>query len=111
MAATFFGTVHDVNQLLQLLLEKLERRASLDSLSALMALVIEEDHLGKRAFAMKATSSLHRVLLMLAMERYGIYVAVGLIDWLCYERATSGSAWSLVGMWRLALTTFTRQPI
>ena len=66
----------------QLLLEKLERRASLDSLSALMALVIEADHLGKRAFAMKATSSLHRVLLMLAMELQARGVAVGLIDWL-----------------------------
>ncbi|SPZ05357.1 Uncharacterised protein [Pseudomonas luteola] len=66
----------------QLLLEKLERRASLDSLSALIALVIEADHLGKRSFAMKAASSLHRVLLMLAMELQARGVAVGLIDWL-----------------------------
>lgn len=32
----------------QLLLEKLERRASLDSLAALIAIVVEADHLGRR---------------------------------------------------------------
>lgn len=65
----------------QLLLEKLERRASLDSLAALIAIVVEADHLGRRAFAVKAASSLHKVLLILAMELQARGVAIGLIDW------------------------------
>jgi hypothetical protein len=69
----------------QNLLEKLERRASLDSLAALVALVIEEDHLGLRALAIKAAYSLHKVLLMLAMELQARGVAVGLIDWLVFN--------------------------
>lgn len=66
----------------QLLLEKLERRASLDSLSALIAIVVEAGHLGRRSLAVKAASSLHKVLLMLAIELQARGVAVGLIDWL-----------------------------
>lgn len=66
----------------QILLDKLERRASLDSLSALIAIVVEADHLGRRSLAAKATSSLHRVLLMLAMELQARGVAIGLTDWL-----------------------------
>lgn len=69
----------------QNLLEKLERRASLDSLAVLVALVIEEDHLGLRALVIKAAYSLHKVLLMLAMELQARGVAVGLIDWLVFN--------------------------
>ncbi|MGE8100531.1 hypothetical protein ACQKP6_21735 [Pseudomonas fluorescens] len=66
----------------QLLLEKLERRASLDTLAALIAIVVEADHLGRKSLAIKAANSLHKVLLMLAMELQARGVAVGLIDWL-----------------------------
>ncbi len=66
----------------QFLLEKLERRASLDSLSALMAIVVEADHLDRRPLANKAVCSLHKILLMLAIELQERGVAVGLIDWL-----------------------------
>lgn len=66
----------------QILLEKLERRASLDSLSALIALLVEADHQGRRPFAIKAAGSLHKVILILAMELQGRGVAVCLIDWL-----------------------------
>ena len=69
----------------QSLLEKLERRASLDSLAALVAIVIEADHLGRRALAIKAAYSLHKVLLMLAMELQARGVALGLIDWLVFN--------------------------
>lgn len=66
----------------QNLLEKLERRASLDSLAALVAIVMEADQMGRRALAIKAADSLHKVLLMLAMELQARGVAVVLIDWL-----------------------------
>ncbi|PLP88515.1 hypothetical protein CYD26_19065 [Pseudomonas sp. FFUP_PS_473] len=66
----------------QNLLEKLERRASLDSLAAVVAIVMEADQMGRRALAIKAADSLHKVLLMLAMELQARGVAVGLIDWL-----------------------------
>jgi len=66
----------------QVLLEKLERRASLDTLAALIAIVVEADHLGRKSLAIKAANSLHKVLLMLAMELQARGVAIGLIDWL-----------------------------
>lgn len=66
----------------QLLLDKLERRASIDSLSALIAIVVEANHLRRKSLAVKAASSLHRVLLMLAMELQARGVAICLTDWL-----------------------------
>lgn len=69
----------------QVLLEKLERRASLDTLAALIAIVVEADHLGRKSVAIKAADSLHKVLLMLAMELQALGVAVGLIDWLAFN--------------------------
>jgi hypothetical protein len=69
----------------QLLLDKLERRACLDSLSALIAIVVEADHLGRKSVAIKAADSLHKVLLMLAMELQARGVAVVLIDWLAFN--------------------------
>lgn len=66
----------------QLLLDKLERRASIDSLSALIAIVVEADQLGRRSHAVTAARSLHRVLLMLAMELQARGVAISLTDWL-----------------------------
>jgi hypothetical protein len=38
----------------QVLLEKLERRASLDTLAALIAIVVEADQLGRKSLAMYA---------------------------------------------------------
>ncbi|WP_415842525.1 hypothetical protein [Pseudomonas wadenswilerensis] len=64
----------------QALLDKLERRESLDALAALIAIVVEAHHLGRRSLAVKAASSLHKVLLMLAMELRWRGIAVGLID-------------------------------
>ncbi|MFP3848994.1 hypothetical protein [Pseudomonas sp. W5-01] len=69
----------------QNLLEKLERRASLDSLAALVAIVMEADQMGRRPLAIKAADSLHKVLLMLAMELQARGVAVVLIDWLVFN--------------------------
>ncbi|RUT42312.1 hypothetical protein WG29040_01585 [Pseudomonas sp. PAMC 29040] len=69
----------------QVLLEKLERRASLDTLAALIAIVVEADHLGRKSAAIKAADSLHKVLLMLVMELQARGVAVGLIDWLAFN--------------------------
>jgi hypothetical protein len=94
----------------QILLEKLERRASLDSLSALIALLVEADHLGRRPFAIKAAGSLHKVILILAMELQGRGVAVCLIDWLAMNVLPLGAPAHLQ-VWMLALTTSTPQPI
>ncbi|WP_238348867.1 hypothetical protein [Pseudomonas lactis] len=69
----------------QVLLEKLERRASLDALAALIAIVVEADLLGRKTVAIKAAGTLHKVLLMLAMELQARGVAVGLIDWLVFN--------------------------
>ncbi|MGS0737615.1 hypothetical protein ACVBEG_13875 [Pseudomonas sp. GG8] len=69
----------------QVLLEKLERRASLDALAALIAIVVEANHMGRKSVAIKAADSLHKVLLMLAMELQAHGVAVGLIDWLAFN--------------------------
>ncbi|MCF4985176.1 hypothetical protein L6218_19075 [Pseudomonas syringae pv. syringae] len=72
-------------QVTQSLLEKLERRASLDSLAALIAIVVEADHLGRRALAVEAAESLHKVLSMLAIELQARGVAIGLIDWIVFN--------------------------
>lgn len=64
---------------------KLERRASLDALAALIAIVVEADLLGRKTVAIKAAGTLHKVLLMLAMELQARGVAVGLIDWLVFN--------------------------
>lgn len=69
----------------QVLLEKLERRASLDALAALIAIVVEADLLGRKTVAIKAAGTLHKVLLMVAMELQARGVAVGLIDWLVFN--------------------------
>jgi len=74
----------------QNVLEKLERRASLDTLAALTAIVVEADGLGRRALAIKAANSLHRVLLMLAIELQARGVAVGLIEWLVFNVLSLG---------------------
>ncbi|MFW9082547.1 hypothetical protein ACOI9X_25215 [Pseudomonas sp. P2757] len=74
----------------QILLDKLERRASLDSLAALIAIVVEADHLGRRSLAVKAASSLHNVLLMLAIELQARRVAIRLIDWLAVNVLSLG---------------------
>jgi len=64
----------------QVLLDKLEGRENLDALAALIAIVVEADQLGRRSLAVKAASSLHKVLLMLSMELQSRGIAVGLIE-------------------------------
>lgn len=65
----------------QLLLDKLERRASLDALTALIILLLEAKKLNQPAFALSAAKSINNVLFMISIELASRNVAQQLIDW------------------------------
>ena len=65
----------------QLLLDKLERRASLDALTALIILSLEAKKLNQTVFAQGATKSINNVLFMISIELASRNIAQRLIDW------------------------------
>ncbi|HGA2734897.1 TPA: hypothetical protein ACIR09_005948 [Pseudomonas aeruginosa] len=65
----------------QLLLDKLERRASLDALTALIVLLFEAIKLNQSDFALSAGKSINNVLFIIAIELVPRNVAQQLIDW------------------------------
>lgn len=66
----------------QLLLDKLERRASLDALTALIALLLEAKKLDQHEFALSAAKSISNVLFMISIELKARNVAQWVIGWI-----------------------------
>lgn len=65
----------------QRLLDKLERRASLDCLACLICLVLEVTEQKRNLTAVKVAHTLHNVLLMVGIELQARKVALPLLDW------------------------------
>lgn len=65
----------------QLLLDKLERRAGLDALACLIAIMLEAKERRRRSLMPKVALTLHNVLLIVAIELESRGVASRLLDW------------------------------
>ncbi|MBD8666370.1 hypothetical protein OQ519_00215 [Pseudomonas lurida] len=66
----------------QLLLDKLERRAGLDALACLIAIMLEAKERRRRSLMPKVALALHNVLLIVAIELESRRVASRILDWI-----------------------------
>ena len=66
----------------QILLDKLERRASLDALTGLIALMLEAVGRKEDEFLLRAAQSIHNVLLMVTIELASRKVADQVVNWI-----------------------------
>lgn len=66
----------------QSLLDKLERRAGLDALACLIAIMLEAKERQRRSLLPKVELTLHNVLLMVAIELESRGIANRLLDWI-----------------------------
>lgn len=66
----------------QRLLDKLEKRASLDCVACLICLVLESTLQKRSVIAVKVVLTLHNVLLMIGVELQARHVALPFLDWI-----------------------------
>ncbi|MBU0526621.1 MAG: hypothetical protein KKC24_01205 [Gammaproteobacteria bacterium] len=65
----------------QRMLDKLEKRASLDSVACLICLILEAIQQNRDSSAVKAVNTLHNVLLMVGIELQSRHIALPFLDW------------------------------
>lgn len=66
----------------QRLLDKLEKRVSLDSVACLICLVLEATQQKRSVTAVKIALTLHNVLLMISIELQARHIAIPFLDWI-----------------------------